>query len=61
MIIFPFISFVMEKCSGYVKEKSNTGVALISGIMAVSAGAAVYFAILWLSGLRLGALHKPRV
>ena len=30
-------------------------------LMAVFAGAAVYFAILWLSGLRLGALHKPRV
>ena len=30
-------------------------------VLAVSAGAAVYFAILWLGGLRLGALHKPRV
>jgi putative peptidoglycan lipid II flippase len=30
-------------------------------VLAVSAGAAVYFSILWLSGLRLSALHKPRV
>jgi peptidoglycan biosynthesis protein MviN/MurJ (putative lipid II flippase) len=30
-------------------------------VIAVSAGAVVYFAILWLSGLRLRTLHKPRV
>ena len=29
--------------------------------LAIAAGATVYFVILWLSGLRLSALHKPRV
>jgi peptidoglycan biosynthesis protein MviN/MurJ (putative lipid II flippase) len=41
--------------------QADSGQRILRLALVVPAGVGVYFALLWLSGVRLTTLHKPRV
>ena len=57
--MFALLWWLGGDLAGWMQADSLNRISRL--LLAVFAGAAVYFAILWLSGLRLSALHKPRV